>query len=87
MKRIKKVKNLAQEAQFLREKKLDYNLIKVFSRDWEGTQKERERLSNLQRQLKDEFYIEVIYVLTHKIIGDIEKAKELYSKIVDHKAI
>lgn len=64
---------------------MDYNLIKVFSTDWEGTNKERERLSDLQRQLRDEFYIEVIYILTHKIIKDVKEAKEMYKDIINHK--
>jgi phosphoenolpyruvate-protein phosphotransferase len=86
MNKIKEIRDLSQEAQFLREKKLDHNLIKIFSQDWEGTRKERERLNDLQRQLRDELYIEVIYVLTHKIISDVQKAKEMYKNIVDHKA-
>ena len=86
MNNIKKAKSLPQEAQYLREKKLDYNLVKIFTRDWEGTVQEKERLNELQRKLRDEFYIELIYILTHKIIRDVHEAKGLYENIVDHKA-
>jgi len=85
MVKIKEATNIIQEAQYLKEKKLDYNLVKVFSGEWQGTKQENEELAKLQKQLEDEIYIEIIYILTHQIIRDVKEAKELYLAILDHK--
>lgn len=85
MVKIKEVKNIIQEAQYLKEKRLDYNLVKVYSGEWQGTRQEREELAKLRKQLEDEIFVEIIYILTHQIIRDVKQAKEIYFAILDHK--
>ena len=85
MKRIKKIEKIQEETQFLKEKKMDYVLAKVLSGDWKGTKKEREELGRLKDKLKDDIYIEAIYVLTHKIIRDVKEARHLYLNVIKHK--
>jgi len=84
-KKIKKSKGILEEAQFIKQKELDYNLVKVLSGEWKGTKKEREHLNNLKKKLKDDIYTEAIYILTHKVIRDVKQAKELYLKVIEHK--
>ena len=84
-KEIKNVRSITEEALFLKEKEMDYSLAKVFSGDWKGSREERKELGKLKNLLKDDMYIEVIYILTHKIIRDVKEAKHLYINIIDHK--
>lgn len=84
-KEIKNVRSITEEALFLKEKEMDYNLTKVFSGDWKGSRLEKNELDKLKNKLKDDMYIEVIYILTHKIIRDVKEAKHLYMNIIDHK--
>ena len=76
-KEIKNVRSITEEALFLKEKEMDYNLTKVFSGDWKGSRLEKNELDKLKNKLKDDMYIEVIYILTHKIIRDVKEAKHL----------
>lgn len=80
-----KIKNIIEEAQYMLENKLDYRLIKIFSEEWEGTHEERKRLDDIQKKSKDDLYIEIIYILTHKIIKDVKEAKNMYQEIIVHK--
>ncbi len=84
-KKLKNVRSITEEALFFKEKKMDHSLTKVFSGDWKGSRLERKELGKLKNQLKDDMYIEVIYILTHKIIRDVKEAKHLYMNIIDHK--
>src|SRR5262245_8826149 len=83
--RIRKTKNIFEEANFINEQRLDYNLLKVFAGEREGTDAELETIDSLRKSRKDNIYIEALYVLTHKIIEDALEAKDIYMRIIEHR--
>ncbi len=85
MVKINEIKNIIEEVQFMRERWLDYGLVKVFARDRKGLPEENSILENLKEKLQDNIYVEAIYVLTHKIIKNSHQAKELYFQIIAHR--
>ena len=54
--KIKKIKNIIDEAQFIKEKKLDYRLVKIFSKDLTGTKQEWTVLNKFHKSLKNVFF-------------------------------
>lgn len=82
---IRKVDNVIQEAQFLIEKRLDHELVKIFAGELAGTEEEKRLISSLLKQLGNDFYVEVIYILSHLIIKNRSEAKQIYVNIIKHR--
>ncbi|MBF0123635.1 MAG: hypothetical protein HQL21_09605 [Candidatus Omnitrophica bacterium] len=83
--KIKQTREIWQEAVFLQEKKIDHDMVRVLSGDVKGTPAQWRRIKQFQKQLKEDFYLEVMYVLTHVLIKNGRRARFLFEKIVQHK--
>jgi diguanylate cyclase (GGDEF)-like protein len=77
--------DIVEDARFIEEINLDYDLMKVFCGEAEGTQAQRKKIAALRKELKDKIYVELIYVLMHNIIRSPGIAKSIYKKIEEHK--
>ncbi|MDP8258489.1 MAG: phosphoenolpyruvate--protein phosphotransferase [Candidatus Aadella gelida] len=84
-KKEKNVKNLKHEAQLSKEDGMDSKIGKILSNDVEIEVYDREYFRNISKNLKDEACVEIIYTLTHKVINNARKAKDMYYSIMDHQ--
>jgi len=85
MEKIKLPQNIHQEAKFLKNMRLTYDLLEVFMGEKKGTLKQRKRVYQIFRKLRENIFIEAVYLLTHTIMAHTSEAKKTYNNILKHR--
>ncbi|MGM0442296.1 MAG: GGDEF domain-containing protein [Elusimicrobiota bacterium] len=73
------------EIEKLKDRVLTVGLIEILAGDREGTSAQKKKLASLKKNLKDKFYKEVIFFLTHIEMKNEKKARKFFKDIVKHK--
>src|SRR5262245_31519833 len=82
---ITKIKGIEEETKFMHERAFNVALLEVFVGDRTGTHQEREAIRKLRKKLGDKIYVESVYLLTHKLITQEKKAKQVFDEILYHQ--
>jgi phosphoenolpyruvate-protein phosphotransferase len=82
---ITKIKGIEEETKFMHERAFNVALLEVFIGDRTGTRQEREAIRKFRKKLGDKIYVESVYLLTHKLITQEKKAKQVFDEILCHQ--
>ncbi len=68
-----------------KKKLINRKLLNIFTGEEEGAEKEKQKLKEIKKQLKENIYREILLVLTNQNIENPLEAKQIYNKILSHK--